>query len=43
MQRDFTVAIVGGGIVGLICAIGLANAGVQVDVFEAAVSAILHR
>ena len=38
-QKDFTVAIVGGGMVGLICAIGLARAGVQVDVFEAAVCA----
>ncbi|VDB95787.1 unnamed protein product [Peniophora sp. CBMAI 1063] len=35
-QRDFSVAIVGGGIVGLICAIGIARAGVQVDVFETA-------
>ncbi|VDB92183.1 unnamed protein product [Peniophora sp. CBMAI 1063] len=34
--KDFNVAIVGGGIVGLICAIGLARAGVQVDVFESA-------
>lgn len=38
MQRDFTVAIVGGGIVGLVCAIELARAGIQADVFEAAVS-----
>ncbi|KZV73546.1 hypothetical protein PENSPDRAFT_682834 [Peniophora sp. CONT] len=35
-QKDFTVAIVSGGIVGLICAIGLARAGVQVDIFESA-------
>ena len=36
-QKDFTVAIVGGGIAGLVCAVGLARAGIQVDVFEAAV------
>jgi salicylate hydroxylase len=36
-QKDFQVAIVGGGIVGLVCAVGLAKAGLQVDVFEAAV------
>ena len=36
-QKDFTVAIVGGGIVGLTCAITLARAGIEVDVFEAAV------
>ena len=41
MPRNFKVAIVGGGIVGLICAIGLAKAGVEVDVFEAAVSAAI--
>ncbi|KZV73524.1 FAD/NAD-P-binding domain-containing protein [Peniophora sp. CONT] len=35
-QKDFSVAIVGGGITGLILAIGLARAGMQVDVFEAA-------
>ena len=36
--KDFTVAIVGGGFVGLTCAIELAKSGVNVDVFEAAVS-----
>ncbi|KZV73542.1 FAD/NAD-P-binding domain-containing protein [Peniophora sp. CONT] len=36
LQKDFTVAIIGGGVVGLVCAIGLARAGVQVDLFEAA-------
>ncbi|VDB84930.1 unnamed protein product [Peniophora sp. CBMAI 1063] len=35
-QKDFTVAIVGGGIVGLVCAIALAREGIDVDVFEAA-------
>ncbi|VDB92179.1 unnamed protein product [Peniophora sp. CBMAI 1063] len=34
-SKDFTIAIVGGGFVGLVCAIGLAKAGVPVDVFEA--------
>ena len=37
-QKDLTVAIIGGGLVGLVCAIGLAGAGVQVEIFEAAVS-----
>ena len=36
-EKDFTVAIVGGGIVGLVTAIALARAGMDVDVFEAAV------
>jgi salicylate hydroxylase len=36
-QKDFQIAIIGGGIVGLVCAIGLAKAGLEVDVFEAAV------
>lgn len=36
-QKDFAVAIVGGGIAGLVCAVGLARAGIEVDVFEAAV------
>ncbi|KZV73541.1 FAD/NAD-P-binding domain-containing protein [Peniophora sp. CONT] len=35
-QNDFTVAIVGGGLVGVLCAIGLGRAGIKVDVFEAA-------
>ncbi|VDB84926.1 unnamed protein product [Peniophora sp. CBMAI 1063] len=35
-SKDFTIAIVGGGIVGLLCAIGLAQEGITVDVFEAA-------
>ena len=36
-EKDFQVTIIGGGIVGLVCAIGLARAGVHVDIFEAAV------
>ena len=36
VQKDFTIAIVGGGIVGILCAIALAREGVDVDVFEAA-------
>ncbi|KAI0272657.1 FAD/NAD-P-binding domain-containing protein [Gloeopeniophorella convolvens] len=35
-QRDFCVAIVGGGICGVILAIGLRRAGIKVDIFEAA-------
>lgn len=38
--KDFAVSIIGGGIGGLSLAIGLLNAGVPVDVFEAAVSAV---
>ncbi|VDB92182.1 unnamed protein product [Peniophora sp. CBMAI 1063] len=34
-QKDFTIAIVGGGFVGLVCAIELARAGIPVNVFEA--------
>ncbi|KAH9479528.1 Salicylate hydroxylase [Psilocybe cubensis] len=34
--KDFTVAIVGGGMCGLACAYGFANAGIKADVFEAA-------
>ena len=36
--KDFQVAIVGGGVSGLVCAIALQHAGVSVDIFEAAVS-----
>jgi len=36
--KDFKVALVGGGICGLTCAIALARVGVSVEVFEAAVS-----
>ncbi|KAI0060946.1 FAD/NAD-P-binding domain-containing protein [Artomyces pyxidatus] len=35
-ERDFRVAIVGGGICGLVCAIGLTRAGIKIDIFEAA-------
>lgn len=37
-NTKFSISIVGGGICGLLCAIGLNRAGVKVDVFEAAVS-----
>lgn len=37
-KKDFSVSVVGGGIGGLSLAIGLIKAGLQVDVFEAAVS-----
>lgn len=35
--KDFKVAIVGGGVVGLTCAVGLRRVGIKVDVFESAV------
>ncbi|KAF7436423.1 hypothetical protein PC9H_003256 [Pleurotus ostreatus] len=35
-SKDFTVAIVGGGMCGLVCAYALAKAGILVEVFEAA-------
>jgi salicylate hydroxylase len=35
--KDFRVAIVGGGMCGLACAVGLAHRGIRADVFEAAV------
>ncbi|KAJ6546993.1 hypothetical protein B0H19DRAFT_1163405 [Mycena capillaripes] len=34
--KDFRVAIVGGGMCGLACAVGLARKGIQADIFEAA-------
>ncbi|KAL0951681.1 hypothetical protein HGRIS_008360 [Hohenbuehelia grisea] len=34
--KDFKVAIVGGGMCGLLCAYGLGRRGIQVDVFESA-------
>lgn len=37
-QKDFSVAIIGGGIGGLATAIGLLRAGIKVDVYESAVS-----
>ncbi|KAA1468748.1 FAD/NAD-P-binding domain-containing protein [Dentipellis sp. KUC8613] len=36
VTKDFRVAIVGGGICGLVCAIGLVRAGIKVNIFEAA-------
>lgn len=38
--KDLKVAVVGGGVCGLTCAIGLAKNGVNVEVYEAAVSTI---
>ncbi|KAG5730931.1 hypothetical protein E4T56_gene7110 [Termitomyces sp. T112] len=37
-SKDFRVAIVGGGMSGIVCAIGLRNAGVHVEIFEQASS-----
>ena len=37
-QKDFNVAVVGGGICGLAVAVGLRKAGIEVDIYEAAVS-----
>ena len=39
--KDFTVAIVGGGLCGLACAIGLRKAGVNVHIYEAAVRILI--
>lgn len=39
-SKEFRVAIVGGGICGLVAAIGLNNSGIRVDIFECAVSII---
>ncbi|KAJ7684581.1 FAD/NAD-P-binding domain-containing protein [Mycena polygramma] len=33
--KDFRIAIVGGGMCGLACAVGLANKGIHADIFEA--------
>ncbi|KAJ7491257.1 FAD/NAD-P-binding domain-containing protein [Mycena latifolia] len=35
-SKDFRVAIIGGGMCGLACAVGLARLGIQADIFEAA-------
>ena len=37
-QSGLQIAIVGGGVCGLTCAIALAQRGVHVEIFEAAVS-----
>jgi 2-polyprenyl-6-methoxyphenol hydroxylase-like FAD-dependent oxidoreductase len=38
--KDFNVAIIGGGMVGIVAAIGLSRAGINVDMYEAKVSAL---
>lgn len=40
-QKDFHVAIVGGGMCGLACAVYLSRAGIKVDVFESAVRSMI--
>ncbi|TFY82399.1 hypothetical protein EWM64_g1611 [Hericium alpestre] len=35
-QKDFSVAVVGGGVCGLLTAIGLIRAGIKIEIFEAA-------
>lgn len=37
MHRDYTVAIVGGGIGGLCCAVGLRHQGINVEIYEGTV------
>lgn len=41
-RKDFSVSVIGGGIGGLSLVIGLNRAGIQVDIFEAAVSVKLR-
>ena len=36
-HRDLKVAIIGGGMCGVACAVGLVRAGLSVEIFEAAV------
>jgi 2-polyprenyl-6-methoxyphenol hydroxylase-like FAD-dependent oxidoreductase len=36
--KDFNVAVIGGGMVGLVAAIGLSRAGLNVDLYESRVS-----
>ncbi len=40
--KDFQVAVIGGGVCGLACAIALQNTGVPVEIFEAAVCRSQH-
>lgn len=40
-SNNLRIAIVGGGVCGLTCAIGLMREGVDVHVYEAAVSVIM--
>ncbi|KAE9402941.1 FAD/NAD-P-binding domain-containing protein [Gymnopus androsaceus JB14] len=37
-SKDFKVAIVGGGMCGLMCAVGLRRAGIAVEIFESTIS-----
>lgn len=41
-EKGFKVAIVGGGMIGLVCAVVLAQAGVDVEVYEATVRLIIR-
>jgi NADPH-dependent glutamate synthase beta subunit-like oxidoreductase len=43
MTKEYKVAIVGGGMCGLVCAIGLQKAGIEVEIYEAAVSTVCLR
>lgn len=36
-SKDFTVAIVGGGMVGMMAAVALSRAGIKIDIYESAV------
>jgi monoamine oxidase len=37
VKKDFRIAIVGGGMIGLAAAVSLARVGIEVEVFEATV------
>lgn len=38
--REYTIAIVGGGIGGLCCAVGLRHQGIHVEIYEGRIHAI---
>lgn len=42
LNGDTRVAIVGGGVCGLTCAVALAKEGIKAEVFEAAVCLVNH-